>query len=244
MCDDWMPTLRFNLSREQFDQLPRNSAYRYEYISGQTYLSPRPRHYHAQLELAKVAESTLSRRVKPETVLRPLRAPDWAMLEPVFSGAFRSIQPFGSLDHATRRQAARNCLDRTRTGGDGPWIEHASFVAEQGEELLGTILITLLPEGDPCDWDSYRWQEPPPGDYLIRRAGRPHLTWIFVKPGLTGNGLGSSLLAAASRELLALGYQHLLSTFMLGNDSSMLWHWRNGFQLLAYPGSLRYLQKR
>jgi hypothetical protein len=31
----------------------------------------------------------------------------------------------------------------------------------------------------------------------------------------------------------------LASTFLLGNESSMLWHWRNGFQLLQYPGSRR-----
>jgi hypothetical protein len=51
-------------------------------------------------------------------------------------------------------------------------------------------------------------------------------------------------LAAAVRELLALGYTQLASTFLAGNDSSTLWHWRNGFQLLAYPGSLRAMRAR
>ena len=41
------------------------------------------------------------------------------------------------------------------------------------------------------------------------------------------------------RELLAMGYKELASTFLIGNDSSMLWHWRSGFRLLAYPGSWR-----
>ena len=36
-----------------------------------------------------------------------------------------------------------------------------------------------------------------------------------------------------------LGYTELVSSFILGNDSSMLWHWRNGFELLAYSGSRR-----
>jgi hypothetical protein len=36
-----------------------------------------------------------------------------------------------------------------------------------------------------------------------------------------------------------MGFTHLASTFLLGNDSSMLWHWRNGFQLAGYPGSRR-----
>jgi hypothetical protein len=52
------------------------------------------------------------------------------------------------------------------------------------------------------------------------------------------------LLAAAGNALLELGYRELLTTFMLGNESSMLWHWRNGFRLLAYPGSFRHRHTR
>jgi hypothetical protein len=29
---------------------------------------------------------------------------------------------------------------------------------------------------------------------------------------------------------------------MLGNESSMLWHWRNGFRLLEHPGSIRRMK--
>ena len=67
---------------------------------------------------------------------------------------------------------------------------------------------------------------------------------------VTGTGLaliigsGTVLLAATRRALLARGYTELLSTFMIGNDSSMLWHWRNGFRLLPYPGSLRHIGRR
>src|SRR5437870_2514377 len=110
--------------------------------------------------------------------LRPARAEDFAGLEPVFAGAFHAVQPFGSLDDDRRRQAAHKCLDKTRTGGDGPWIERASFAAVRERDLIGAILLTLLPEGDPCDWDSYYWREPPPADCIARRLGRPHLTWI------------------------------------------------------------------
>jgi GNAT superfamily N-acetyltransferase len=99
--------------------------------------------------------------------------------------------------------------------------------------------VTLLPQRDPCHWGSYEWTEPPPPDCIEKGLGRRHLTWIFVAPGCTGEGLGTQLLSAAVGELLALGYRELLSTFMIGNDASSLWHWRNGFRLLAYPGSKR-----
>jgi GNAT superfamily N-acetyltransferase len=235
MCDEWMRGLQLAVTAEQFQQLPRNSAFRYDYVDGTGYVAPRPKHYHALLELAPVAAD------KVEGVgLRPVRPDDWDRLAELFAVAFAHTQPFAALDAATRRRAADGCLTRTRTGGDGPWVERVSCVAEDADGApLGTILVTLLPERDPCEWGSYQWSEPPPPDCVERRLGRPHLTWVFVHPGCAGEGVGTLLLAAAVRELLALGYRELLSTFMIGNDASALWHWRNGFRLLAYPGSRR-----
>jgi GNAT superfamily N-acetyltransferase len=239
MCDEWMPTLALPLTAEQFHRLPRNPAFKYELFGGQAYLSPRPKHFHAVLELPPAPAEGPAR-------LRPFQVADWEGLVPLFAGAFRHVQPFGSLDDETLAEAARKCLERTRTGGDGPFVEAASFVAldEHDGRPNGAALVTLLPEGDPCDWDSYAWRDPPPPDALERRLGRPHLTWIFVAPLARYDGLGSALLAAAADALLGLGYRRLFSTFLLGNDSSMLWHWRNGFRLLPYPGSRRLLRRR
>ena len=63
--------------------------------------------------------------------------------------------------------------------------------------------------------------------------------WIFVAPMLAGQGIGTALLRAAVAELRTLGFSRLASTFLLGNHSSMLWHWRMGFRLTAYPFSRR-----
>ena len=238
MCDDWMSTIRLALTPEQFERLPRNPAYRYELLDGEAFLSPRPLHYHALLDLRPMAGD-------PDVPLRPVRNGDWEELARLFAAAFYHIQPFGSLDEQTRLEAARRCLGRTRTGGDGPWIEQASFLAAgEDDRPDGAILVTLLPDGDPCDWDSYYWSAPPPPDCVARRLGRPHLTWVFVTPLEAGQGVGTALLAAAVRALLGLGYAELASTFMVGNDSSMLWHWRNGFRLLTHPGSPRALAER
>ncbi|MBL8797886.1 MAG: hypothetical protein JNM56_28570, partial [Planctomycetia bacterium] len=122
MCDHWMPTLKLPLTLEQFQELPRNSAFKYEYLNGQAIVSPTARHFHALLDLTPLP-------IPDDAVLRPLRPSDWADLAPIFSGAFARIQPFGSLDDATRLKAATEALERTRTGGDGPLIEQASFVA-------------------------------------------------------------------------------------------------------------------
>jgi len=233
MCDEWMARLELPLTAAQFQLLPRHAAYRYELLDGRAWINPRPRYFHALLDLAAERDGARA-AVEP----RPLREDDWDDLAELFAASFRTQQPFAGLDEATRLQAARQCLAQTRGGGDGPWIESASFVAG-GDEALGAILITLLPDADPTSWDGYHWPEPPPPDCLERRLGRPHLTWVFVAPGRSGQGVGTALLDAAAAALRRLGYRELASTFLVGNDSSTLWHWRNGFRLLPYPGSRR-----
>jgi GNAT superfamily N-acetyltransferase len=241
MCDQWMPTIELPLSIEQFRQLPRNPAYKYEYLGGKAYLSPRARHYHAVLDLQRspIPDDVEVQPAKPEELLE---------LVPLFGGAFRSIQPYGSLDDETREEAARHALERTRNGGDGPLIEQASFIALEKDKRPGTkigaILVTLLPDGDLTDTESYYWRDPPPADCIKNRLGRPHLTWIFVSPLEVGQGVGTALLTAATNALLDMGFTHLVTTFISGNHSSMLWHWRNGFRLLAYPGSRRAMKER
>jgi GNAT superfamily N-acetyltransferase len=240
MCDEWMPRLELPITWAQFQQLPRNGAYKYEYIEDRAWLNPRPRYYHALLDLEAWAERPpegVSRTAK----LRAVRPTDWEELAPLFAAAFDRQQPFCGLQDEQRIQAVRKSLAFTRSGGDGPWIEAASFVATDGEggHEAGAILVTLLPDTDPSSWHSYHWPESPPSDALAWRLGRPHLTWIFVSPFVAGQGIGTLLLSAAVRELLALGYKTMASTFLIGNDSSMLWHWRNGFRLLTYPGSVR-----
>src|SRR2546426_3478620 len=212
MNDEWMPGLKLAMSIEQFQQLPRNAAYRYEYLDGTAWLSPRPKHFHAQLDLAApCAKAETAVKVK----LRQLRQTDWHLLEGVFAAAFQRIQPFAGLEDATLAKAAHQCLGKTRAGGDGPLISSACVVAcgtpspgmsLRGPGILGAILITLLPSGDPEEYDSYYWREPPPADCITDRQGRPHLTWVFVDPSFAGAGVGSALLAAAGKRLLRLGF--------------------------------------
>jgi GNAT superfamily N-acetyltransferase len=231
MCDEWMPSLRLRLSAQEFHRLPRHAAYKYEYLNGSAYLSPRPRHCHAWLDLAAMSAGA---EPAPPFSLRVLGAEDQAPLAKLFKAAFYRVQPFGSLDEATLRTAAQQCLQRAFTGGDGPWVEPASFVAHvpDEEKLVGAILITLLPGGAPASGKSYQWYEPPPPDLWEQGGGQPHLTWIFVSPFHKETGLGSALLSAAVAVLHARGYKSLWTTFLVGNESSMVWHWRRGFQLL------------
>ena len=247
MLERWFSTIKLPLSLKQFHQLPQNPAYKYEYINKLAWLSPRPKCYSARLALRPQSE------VAPETVdadeaigFRRLEEADWACLTSLFAGAFSRVQPFASLSDRRRLESARACLDFTREGGDGPLIAPACHVAfgSEHENCLGAIFVTLIPMIDLDDFWTMRWQSPPPPDSVERGLGRPHLTWIFVGPLHAGHGIGSALLAHATTSLLDLGYTELISSFLLGNTSSMLWHWRNGFDLLPYVGSMRAMRAR
>jgi GNAT superfamily N-acetyltransferase len=246
MSAEFFRIQRLSLPPDEFRRLPRNAAYKYELLEGEAWLSPRPRYQHALLDLASFVGPPAD-ELPRDVSLRRLRESDWAELPDLFAAAFRLVQPYGSLDEAARREAAVKCLDQTRTGGDGPLLESACHVAVSRERsrVEGVILLTFIPLADLSDPDaSARWEGPTPPDAIKRGLGRPHLTWIFVSPFDAGHGIGTALLSAAVRELTALGFTDLATTFLVGNDQSMLWHWRNGFRLLAHPGSRRERRRR
>jgi hypothetical protein len=236
MCDEWMQSVQIALTTEQFQRLPRNSAFRYLYHQAQVWITPQPRFYHALLDLASTQEKP-GERANGEVVLRALSPSDWTTLPKLFAQAFRGTQPFAGLNLDTLHQASQHCLAQTQAGRDGPVIESSSQLTffAGSENPVGACVITLLPAGDPTDQTSYTWQEVPPSNAVANCLGRPHLTWIVVDPTFAGRGIGTTLLQAACQQLRELGYRELASTFLLGNDASMLWHWRNGFRLLPSP---------
>ena len=241
MIEEWFSTIELPLTLGQFQQLPQNPAFKYEYFDGHAWLTPRPKNYHALLDLPSFARPIAAPATHGEIAIRALTDEDWQSLPPLFVAAFYRVQPFAGLSDEVRLQAAQACLERTRNGEEGPLIAEASCVAacKSDQASIGVVLTTLTPDGDPSQWDSWRWKMPPPADAVARRIGRPHLTWIFVSPWHARRGVGMALLDAAVQGLTRLGYSQLASTFLLGNESSTLWHWRAGFRLLSYPGTVR-----
>lgn len=248
MQDDWFKTVKLPISIDEFRQIPRNGAYKYEYFGGEAWLSPRPKSYHGLLKLTPGEPITRLDAQRDPILIRPIEDPDWDDLVSTFSGAFDRVAPFSVMDRGEERQsAARKCLEKTRTGGDGPLIASASFVAvpeEKPDHTLGAILVTLAPKKALNDFDAMQWREDPPADAIERRLGRPWMTWIFVAPLYSWHGIGTALLSNTTQRLLELGYEELASTFISGNETSMLWHWRNGFELQEYPGSMRAMRRR
>jgi hypothetical protein len=242
MLDRWFSVIKLPLSLRQFHRLPHNSAFKYEYFSKAAWLSPRPKFYNARLVLRPWQDTPLSEVDAQEPItFRWLEDDDWPRLSRLFAASFHRVQPFASLSDRRRLEASRECLKHTRDGGDGPLIRPACHIAVSRDhgQPIGAILVTLIPPVDLDHFWSMSWKTPPPVDCVEQRLGHAHLTWIFVGPWHAGYGVGTALLAQASRGLIELGYTELVSSFILGNDSSLLWHWRNGFELLPYAGSRR-----
>jgi len=245
MIERLFPTVTLKIPFEQFRQLPRNSIYKYEYFNNTAYLSPRLRVFHGLLDLKPCPIPAVVDAQEP-IVFRLLRPDDWPNIVQPFAAAFARVAPFCMLTDKDAERGAQDCLEYTHAGKDGPLIESACFVAvrEATDQPCAAILITLIPPGDLTDYGVCVWREPPPPNAVEQRLGQPHLTWIFTSYFFAGYGIGSALLAAATQSLLTLGFTHLVSSFLAGNEYSVMWHWRNGFRLLSNPGSNRLMTER
>jgi ribosomal protein S18 acetylase RimI-like enzyme len=107
----------------------------------------------------------------------------------------------------------------------------------------GALLVVLKPKGYRVDtWHNER--PPVVHGAVVPAPSQAHLDWVFVSPWLSNRGVASAMLARTVEALRAAGHASLTSSFMVGNGESMAWHWRNGFELLQYPGSMRTLGRR
>lgn len=237
MCDEWMSRVQIRASLEQFQKLPRHPAYRYLYHQEQIWISPQPRFYHALIQLPAMVSRPVSGLIAKQSKLTLdfLKSADWSQLISLFSRAFAQKEPLASLQDEELDRVAAKCLNQTRQGGDGLLLESASVVAYVPGLLdpVGACLITLLPDGDPRDPQNYYPEIREDGKRDPFESGRPHLTWIFVDPALGRQGIATQMFQKSAQELVQMGYSELASTFLLGNTESMLWHWRNQFQVLA-----------
>jgi ribosomal protein S18 acetylase RimI-like enzyme len=219
MFSDWFRALELRMAFSDFERLPRNPAYKYEFLRDRAVLTPRPRYERVVLDLSMPPRVTAGSGLPPGPPMRPLQADDWTALPGLLALAFGASPPLVTLDAPLRLTAARECVEFTRGAGDGTLVEPACFVSVEphaNSHVRGAVIITLINGRD----------------HHLEDEQIPHLTWIFVHPYHTRHGLGAALLDRAVSALSQLGYRNLASTFLVGNDRATLWHWRRGFRLV------------
>jgi GNAT superfamily N-acetyltransferase len=234
------------MSFESYKRLPRHPAYKFEYWEGQLRIVPRWQSHSMFLELRppeacpRVDDSCIAS-------IRPLAGGDWDVLPEVLADAFEDTPTLGLLDRRRRVWAARDWLRSTRDGDEGSLIEAASVIAvdrEDDAQVLGALVVTVMAGWMLSSYAGRRPAVPPPPPHLAEGQDQPQISWIFVRRVASGQGVATALLASASSSLWDLGYRELASATHRGNDSSMAWHWRNGFRLLPHPESIRLIRWR
>src|SRR5260370_11919361 len=97
MLNDWYRCIRLPITIDQFQQLPRNPVYKYEYFGDYALLTPRPKTYNALLELKpQIAPPEIHSQPEPVS-FRGLPADDWAEFAPLFSRSFHPVLPSATL---------------------------------------------------------------------------------------------------------------------------------------------------
>ena len=108
MLDRWFSVIRLPMSWRQFLRLPVNPAYNYEYFDKTACLTPRPKFYHARLDLlGRQMEQTDEVDAPDRVTFRRLSDRDWPLLSRPFAASFSRVQPFASLGDRRRLAAAR-----------------------------------------------------------------------------------------------------------------------------------------
>jgi GNAT superfamily N-acetyltransferase len=238
----WFRSVRAPMSFESYTRLPRHPSYKLEYWDGQLRITPRWQSHAMFLSLRPPA--AVVRDDDGIATIRPLVNSDWDALPEVLAYAFADTPPLGMLGPRRRRLAARDWLWSTRDGteGDGPPVEQACVVAvdrSDNTRVLGALIVTLM-AGWTRSWYSRRRRavSPPPPDLADGRE-QPQMSWIFVHPAVSGEGVATALLESAASSLWRSGYRELASATDCGNVTSMAWHWRKGFVLLPDYKSAR-----
>ncbi len=240
MGDQWMLPRTLRISSEDLRLVPPHPNWQYEaQPDGKTaLLLPKPRFGNALLNIKRWQCPGPSKPV----ALRAWNDSDPMDLAPLFAEAFATLEPLAGLGDIERQAAAQEALFDGWEGKFGP-VSPTSVVAmgEEGE-VLGGLMITLLPGGNLDGPGAWRWLVPPPLDLESMGLGLPHLTWIFVAAKWQHCGVGAALLSHAIYALRQKGYSQLATTFLTGNHASTLWHWRMGFELMSWLPSPRLRQ--
>lgn len=227
------------MSYEKWDRFPRIIGYKNEYWDGEAHYTPRPNSADIFLDLRnlpKRLDGDPAFKSIESIWIKPLQPDDWPELALLFHSAFAEEPPLRDWGRGAAR-AARTILNYTRNGGDGPVVNAASFVAwtngryaKESQELsrCGAAIVTLSPanrmRGQPADAD---FPDPEKPEHRVI----PHLDWIFVNRFMWRHGVATMLLEDIALTLRRMNYKWLASTCLLQNGPSLLWHWRNGFQL-------------
>ena len=188
------------MTATEFERLPRDPGWKYEYVNGVARITPR----HVVV--------TMRAPVMPRIVevggltIRAMTEADRPGLVRAFHDGFRETVEYCDWSDAQIRQSGEDAI-RTFFGGRRGAFHPASRLAvapEQPDVVAGASLV-------------------------VQKADLPFLDMLFIRPRWHRRGLATALVGASMNALHAQGEPDMGSAYDLANLPSRAWHEQFGF---------------
>jgi N-acetylglutamate synthase-like GNAT family acetyltransferase len=199
---DTMRSRHLPMPFEEFERMPRELGWKFEYWNGHAHISPGH-------QVVVAALPTAPRPVDAPCPIRPLAVSDRAGLVAAYVAAFGDTIEFCDQSPREVAESADSGIERFLLGKRGrPHPASRVAIAPGSGLLAGAALIV----------------DAGPEEAL--------LDMLFIVPGWQHRGLGTALVGAAMNLLHKAGVGNLESAYVLGNAPSRAWHRKFGFKEL------------
>lgn len=196
------PTMSF----EEFERMPRELGWKYEYWDGAAHISPGHQVVVATVPTAPRSESS-------PCAIRPLEPADEAPLVAAYVRAFGGTIEYCGWQPGKIVESARESVGRylAEKRGQPHAASRVAVAVEPGEREETVVGATLLLDGGP---------------------ELAQLDMLFSVPEWHQRGLATAMVGSAVNALHAAGIGTLESAYVLGNAPSRAWHRKFGFSEL------------
>lgn len=193
------------MSWAEFETLPHEIGWVYEYFGGAAHIRPSERIVAACCDVARsrsLVAGALNSQA-PTATMRAVSPHDEERLAESFRLSFADSVEFCDWDEARFEAYAREAVVAHRAGRNGRPLD-ISRVMECDGQIVGAAL-------------------------LLRKAHGVELDMVWVVPQQQRDGIATALLRAALHDLGRAGETQLHSYYVLANAPSTAWHRRCGF---------------
>lgn len=198
-----MKSVHLPMTIEEFHRLPHRLGWKHEYYGGKAHITP------AHTAVSTASLPVTRRKVAPPCPLRQPTPDDLDGLVPAFYAAFADTTDYCDMEMQAIVKSGQRVLEGFFDGERGRPLPASRLALESavddGDKIVGAALL------------------------VEKSNGSAFLDLLFVIPEWRRRGVATALLGDALNALHDEGYPELSSRFLLGNETSRVWHHHFGF---------------
>jgi GNAT superfamily N-acetyltransferase len=185
----------------EFELLPREVGWKYEYVDGCAHIRPRPMAARLRAPVTHLPTAETGCRI------RPMTEADAPGLVRAFADGFRDTVEYCDSSVAQVRRAGVDAIATFFAGRRGAFHPASRLAVPDVRPSLiaGAALVVQKPDG-------------------------PFLDMLFIRHRWQRQGLATALVGAVMDTLHAQGETHLGSAYNVANKPSIAWHHKLGFE--------------